>query len=164
MRSNSIASGLLAASLCVACAAWVRWQQAAPKVQPDRSSIASRRSFAPSVSDSALADAEEFTVANDPFRLSNIPPTVRYDPANDGGSSGLGTPPPPPVRPVLILKAIVGGPPWQAVIDGIPGQPAGTVAHSGSKFEKLTVRAVTRDSVIVQGPDTAWVLSFRGRS
>jgi hypothetical protein len=67
------------------------------------------------------------------------------------------------VRPTFALKAIVGGPPWSAVIDGIPGQAAGTVIRQGAQFEKLVVRSVTRDSVIIQGPDTTWVLRFGGR-
>jgi len=103
-------------------------------------------------------------VTNDPFRLSNRAATVRYDPASDGAGSGVGSVATPMLRPVLVLKAIVGGPPWQAVIDGLPGQPAGTMAQQGSTFDKLVVRAVTRDSVIVQGPDTSWVLGFTKRS
>ena len=54
----------------------------------------------------------------------------------------------------------MGGPPWQAVIDGIPGLPAGTVVRSGNVFDKLTIRSVTRDSVFVQTPDTAWFLTL----
>jgi hypothetical protein len=63
----------------------------------------------------------------------------------------------------MTLKAIVGGPPWQAVVDGIPGQAQGTIVRAGAAFDKLVARAVTRDSVIIQGPDTAWVLTFRRR-
>ncbi len=111
-----------------------------------------------------LDSAEERMVVNDPFRLANAPATVRYKPSLDGGVGGAPAYAPAPVRPVMTLKAIVGGPPWQAIIDGIPGQPAGAIARTGSVFDKLTVRAVTRDSVIVQGPDTAWILSFRKRS
>ena len=72
------------------------------------------------------------------------------------------TPPAPPFRPVLSLKGIVGGPPWQAIIDGIPGQPPGTVVRSGSSFDRLQVRDVMRDTVIVQLPDTVLVLTLKG--
>jgi hypothetical protein len=65
---------------------------------------------------------------------------------------------------VLVLKAIVGGPPWQALIDGIPGQPIGAIAEQGKRFNGFLVKLVTADSVVVQGPDTSWVLSFRKRS
>jgi len=38
----------------------------------------------------------------------------------------------PTVRPVLVLKAIAGGPPWQAVIEGLPGQQFAAIAQSGT--------------------------------
>ena len=125
-------------------------------------SVAPLRKLAAPIPDDSLADAEDAIVTNDPFRLSNSPPAVRYDPASDGTAAGTLTGP-LQARPTLVLKAIVGGPPWQAVIDGIPGQPPGTVARAGSKFDRFTVRVVTRDSVVVQGADTSWVLSFRAR-
>jgi hypothetical protein len=162
VRASVISAALVATSLCAGGAAWLRWQRALPGSVPDRLSIAAPRVHPPAATDSALADAEELTVSNDPFRLANSPSSVRFDPAADAiGVVSASTIPQP--RPVLVLKAIVGGPPWQAVIDGIPGQPPGTFAKQGTRFDKLTIRAVTRDSVIVQGTDTAWVLSFRGR-
>lgn len=164
MRPNAVAWIFAAASLCATIVACIRWEHAGRRGEPQRAAASSPHTRGNMVSDSALAEAEELTVTNDPFRLSNAPPSVRYDPANEGGASGLGTVTPPPVRPTLTLKAIVGGPPWTAVIDGIPGQAAGTIARQGTTFDKLTVRVVTRDSVVVQGPDTAWVLSFKGRS
>lgn len=107
----------------------------------------------------ALGTAEDAIVTNDPFRLSNAPALVRFDP--DADNAGMPAIAAPPLRPVMTLKAIVGGPPWQAVVDGLPGQPANTLVQSGSVFDKLVARAVTRDSVVIQGPDTTWVLSFR---
>jgi len=162
MKANIVAATLTVSSLCAALAAWVRWNGLVVAPVPDRGSVAPLRLHAPPISSDSLAGAAEAIVTNDPFRLSNSPPGVRYDPAFDEpASNGLPTPPPP--RPTLVLKAIVGGPPWQAVIDGIPGQPAGTVAHAGSTFDRLTIRTVTRDSVVIQGMDTSWVLSFRSR-
>ena len=163
MRANRIASALAGASLCLALVGWLRWQRALPVGIPDRVSVSALRAHRAIATDSSLEWAEEVTVTNNPFRLSNTPSSLRYDPAADGVAA-VGAPAIPPPRPVLVLKAIVGGPPWQAVIDGIPGQPAGTLAQQGNRFDKLTIRLVTRDSVVVQGTDTAWVLSFRGRS
>ena len=110
--------------------------------------------------DSTLASAEEVIVSNDPFRLSNKPPTTRFAPGSQSAGGAIGATA-PLVRPNLVLKAIVGGPPWQAIVDGLPGAAPGTLLASGAVFDKRTVRAVTRDSVIIQGPDTSWVLSFR---
>jgi hypothetical protein len=154
---------LVAMAICAALLTWFRWQTAVPIMATTHVAMPLTSARVVAVADRALDEAEDLTVSNDPFRLSNTPPSVRYDPANDGSALGPGTIAPPPFRPTLVLKAIVGGPPWQAVIDGIPGQPAGTIARQGATFDKLTVRSVTRDSVIVQGPDTAWTLSFRGR-
>lgn len=160
MKTSTISAALVASSLCAAIIAWVRWQQFETIGAPERAGVAVLRRSRQRVADDSLAAAEDAIVTNDPFRLSNSPPAVRYDPAADGVvQSGVLSQP----RPSLVLKAIVGGPPWQAVIDGIPGQPPGTLAQAGSRFDRLIVRAVTRDSVIVQGADTSWVLSFRAR-
>lgn len=149
---------IMAAGLFVA-AAGVRWRAARPVVTSDTSPVAAIRASRKIVTDSALGEAEDLTVTNDPFRLANSPPEVRFDPANENVGAGRGFTP-PPVRPSFVLKAIVGGPPWQAVVDGIPGQLPGTVTRAGSQYDKLVVRSVTRDSVIIQGPDTSWVLRF----
>ena len=112
--------------------------------------------------DSAVIDSSvAVLVDNDPFRFSNTPPSVRFDPAADAPMASIAA---PIIRPHLVLKAIVGGPPWSAVIDGLPGQPPGVVVHTGSRFDQLAVSAVTRDSVIVRATDTVWVLRFGGRS
>jgi hypothetical protein len=150
-------------SCAFAGAGAIRYRAATPRVQARPVSIA-RKSARTDSLDAILADAEDVVSSNDPFRLSNAPAAVRYNPAADL-PVGIGAPPPPPaVRPTLTLKAIVGGPPWQAIIDGLPGQPAGTAARLGSTFEKLVVRRISSDSVVIQGPDTTWVLSFRRRS
>lgn len=141
-----------------------RWTHALPRVA-ERSAAIGSAADAPlgrDDTDSTFAELEATIVSNDAFRLANAPASVRFDPAAE---VRIGTLPSgsPAARPTLTLKAIVGGPPWLGVVDGIPGQPPGTIVSDGSAFEKLTVRSVTRDSIIIQGPDTAWVLSFRRR-
>jgi hypothetical protein len=113
-----------------------------------------------------LEDADDVVVAGDPFRVARAPAATAFNPTADGPAAPAmvpGAAGPAPARPTLILKAIVGGPPWQAIIDGIPGQTSGTVVRAGATFDRLSVRSVTRDSVVVQGPDTSWVLAFRRR-
>ena len=61
----------------------------------------------------------------------------------------------------LELKAIVGGPPWQAVLDGLPGQPPGTLVATGSEVGGLRVQAITRDSVVLGAGDSVWTLTIR---
>jgi hypothetical protein len=155
-----VASLFVAGSLAAFAVAGLRWRAASPPQLPRRRIALAHATMRPRPSDSVLADAEDATVSNDPFRLANEAASVRFDPAVEGGSPATMV---PVVRPTLVLKAIIGGPPWQAVIDGIPGQPSGTIAGPGARFDKLVVRSVTRDTVVVQGPDTTWSLAFRGR-
>jgi hypothetical protein len=140
-----------------------RWRAALPAQRYESTRIGSAT---PSIADSLeamLAHAEDVTVTNDPFRLANAPASVRYNPNSDNVAGGSVATVAPPLRPTMTLKAIVGGPPWQAIVDGIPGQPQGTLVRAGNAFDRLITRAVTRDSVVIQGPDTTWVLSFRRR-
>lgn len=162
MRVRVAERALMAGSVVAFVVAPLRWRAAAPpadvddtpaRIAPIRDSL---------VSDSALAEAEAMAVDGDPFRLSNSPPDVHFEPGSELSPIG-GRAAPPPVRPAFVLKGIIGGPPWQAMIDGIPGQPSGTIAAAGAKYNTLTVRTVTRDSVVIQGLDTAWVLTFGGR-
>jgi hypothetical protein len=163
MNAHALERTLIGLTALLIVTAALRWQRMQPlDAAPAPPPVASRGRAQP-VTDSVLEEAEDLAVTNDPFRLSNTAADMRYDPASEG-LPGVSRPyVPPPVRPSFALKAIVGGPPWHAVVDGIPNQPPGTVIRQGAQFEKLTVRAVTRDSVIIQGPDTAWVLRFGGR-
>lgn len=114
----------------------------------------------PRASDDSLEAAAGTTVMNDPFRLANHPAAVRFT-AREVGSGIVRSTPPAAQRPVMTVQAIVGGPPWQAIVDGIPGQQAGVVVSAGSAFDKLRVKAVGRDTVTVQGPDTTWKLTLK---
>ena len=147
---------LLAAITLIAApfAAW-RWGQgvSAPAGQAAQME---RVAVLPAPYDEDSLDiAFESVVHENPFRLSRMPSDIPYSP-------GAVAVPQTAQRfaPPLVLRGIVGGPPWQAVIDGIPGSPAGTVVTSGSVFDKLTIRSVTRDSVFVQTADTAWYLTL----
>jgi hypothetical protein len=168
MRRNRI--------LMIACAlltsidatvAVIRWRQTVLRPAPRAARAVVGASNPVSIDAPVGEDDVSAVVANDPFRLSNTPSRVAFDAGGSGGpgDSGSGTPLPPPSRPsrpTLVLKAIVGGPPWQAVIDGLPGQSAGAVATPGTVFQNLIIRSVSRDRVVVEGPDTSWVLTFGG--
>ncbi|HSQ31482.1 MAG TPA: hypothetical protein VLN49_16615 [Gemmatimonadaceae bacterium] len=149
-------------AFCAAGIGVLRWRDTAltPPVDSLTISTLSHPDF--HVDGTLSGDAADLIVSNDPFRLTNAPALVRYDPKSES-SVPTAAVAAPPVRPVMTLKAIVGGPPWQAIVDGLPGQPPGTIVRAGNAFDKLVARAVTRDSVVIQGPDTTWVLSFRRR-
>jgi len=106
-----------------------------------------------------LDEAALVATEQDPFRLSRTPSHLPFVTRR----MVVSAPPPTPFfRGPLVLKGIVGGPPWQAVIDGLPGQPPGTVVSAGNTFDKLVIRAVSRDTVVVQAPDTVWRLTLKG--
>ena len=101
--------------------------------------------------------------AGDPFRLSKAPSMVRYAAVVDAQTQPLPSPSREPL-PVLTLRAVAGGPPWQALIEGLPGQPRAVIVRSGNTFEQVTIRAIARDSVVVHSADSTWSLRFAGRS
>jgi hypothetical protein len=140
-------------------ATWQRWRAALPTSDANPTQMPAARPRTALIPAESLNVYQETITANDPFRLSNRPAVVRFDARGDVGVGGT---PGPPVttRPQLVVKGIVGGPPWQAIIDGLPGQPPGTIVTPGATFDQLVVRAVSRDSVIVQGPDTTWTLTL----
>ena len=149
-------------ALCSIGAGALRWHNTSLIASVDSAAIQVRANPGIHPEERRLRDAADVIVSSDPFRLTNTPALVRYDPTAEGAvaTSSVAA---PPIRPVMTLKAIVGGPPWQAIVDGLPGQPPGTVVRTGDAFDKLVARAVTRDSVVIRGPDTTWVLSFRRR-
>lgn len=76
----------------------------------------------------------------------------------------MGMPMPPAVnRPRLVLRGVLGGPPWDAVIDGIPGREGAVVIRAGQSVAGVTVRTIRRDTVHARGFDTTWTLTL-GRS
>ena len=115
----------------------------------------------PRVAAEALTAASALIVERDPFRLDRRPSSVPYAPTLEGA--------PPPVapapRPVLVVTGIVGGPPWEALVDGIPGRPASVVVRRGDAFGdstgRLVVRRVGPDTVVIAGMDTTWTLTVR---
>lgn len=98
------------------------------------------------------------TVAGNPFRLdrSPAPSTIGDLPAVDPGLP----PPPPPFRPQLSVSGMVG-PPWAAILEGVPGRDGGVVVRGGERLGELRVRSVSPAAVVVSGPDTTWRLTVR---
>ena len=69
--------------------------------------------------------------------------------------------PPAPPKPQLQLRGVVGGPPWDAVLDGVPGRQAGVVVRLGEHIAGLGIVALKPDTVVVAGFDTTWTLTIR---
>lgn len=135
----------------------VRWRRIdAPRAIPVV--IPSVRADPISSGDAPLDSVASTIVAHDPFRLVNAPSRTRYGTSAQPVATSL--PAAREARPAMTLKAIAGGPPWQALIDGVPGQTHAVLVQIGTALDRLSIRAITRDGVVVRGPDTTWVLSF----
>lgn len=106
-----------------------------------------------------LREATAMIVAKDPFRLDRHPSTVPF--RTDLQGVAPPAPPPKPPRPQLSLAGIIGGPPWEALLDGIPGKEGSVLVRKGDVISGFTIRLVGRDSVIVQGSDTTWRLAVK---
>lgn len=97
-------------------------------------------------------------VDHDVFRLVRRPSPVAYRPELEGVAP---PPPPPKLRPPLALSGILGGPPWEALVDGFPGHDASLMVRKGDVVGTLRVRSVSADSVVIAGEDTTWRLGLR---
>jgi hypothetical protein len=106
---------------------------------------------------SALDSAVDTILDSDPFRESQDE-AVRASAANPALQLAVS---PKPPKPPLFLRGLLGGPPWNVMLDGVPGHDGSIVLHVGESFGGLTVRAVRRDTVVVQGADTTWMLTLK---
>jgi type II secretory pathway component PulC len=98
-------------------------------------------------------------VERDVFRLERHPARIPFH------RDMLGTPPVAPAanapRPQLIVAGIIGGPPWEALLNGLPGREGTVLVRAGQILDGLRIRSINRDSVVVQGVDTTWRLAMR---
>jgi hypothetical protein len=69
-------------------------------------------------------------------------------------------PPAPSTRPRLTLRGVLGGPPWDALIEGIPGREGAVVMRAGETQAGVTIRSIRRDTVLARGFDTTWALTL----
>ncbi|MDR0786908.1 MAG: hypothetical protein LBG44_03480 [Gemmatimonadota bacterium] len=108
----------------------------------------------------ALMDLSRSVVDRNPFRLSHLPPEeapVLYDP---GVYTDYSYMEPFRMLPPLRVVGFVGGPPWQALVAGIPGREQGVVARAGDVFDDFLIRRVGPDTVVITGMDTIWHLTL----
>ena len=95
-------------------------------------------------------------LAADPFRRDH----GRFEPATSITAPVLQATRPAPPKPKLVLRGIVGGPPWDAIIEGLPNREGSFVLRSGDSVSGLKVRSVRADRVTIRGMDTTWILKL----
>jgi|SRR6185312_899880 len=98
-------------------------------------------------------------VDSDPFRLDRKPAAVAYGAAQDTLPNRTAAAPEAP-RPPLVLVGIVG-PPWRALVDGVPGHDGSIVLRAGQSIAGLRVRNVTASTTTISGVDTTWQLAVK---
>lgn len=111
------------------------------------------------ISADSLAVLTSRIVDNDPFRIDRKPADVAYGVTADSiANRALAAAAAP--RPSLVLVGIVG-PPWRALVDGIPGHDGSMVLGAGQSVAGLRVRDVTATAATISGTDTTWHLTVK---
>ena len=117
-----------------------------PEAQPAAKTIASAKS---------ANDRVRAILAGDVFRRERSAP-------DSAVSAPRPTTPQPtaPPRPRLVLRGLVGGPPWNAILEGVPGHDGSYVVRTGDSVAGLKIRSVRRDGATIRGMDTTWILKL----
>jgi len=104
----------------------------------------------------------------DPFRLERAPTAQRFGappridiPPQPMAMPQPPPPPAPPPPPPLSLSGIVGGPPWQAVIEHVPGAAHGVLVAAGEEEGGVRVLWIRGDSVGVVHDGKMQVLTLK---
>lgn len=105
------------------------------------------------------ADAAR-AVAHDPFRLDRRPTDIAF---------GVATPAFSPSEPAaalatpslsgINLKGVIGGPPWQAVLGGVPGRESDIVVRAGDTLTGFRVERISPQAVVLAAPDSSITLT-----
>jgi hypothetical protein len=71
-------------------------------------------------------------------------------------------PAPLPISDPGIAVRAIAGPPWVAVLSGLPGQSSQRVVIAGDTSGVYRIRSITSDSVTIQSPDSLIRVSLNG--
>jgi hypothetical protein len=104
----------------------------------------------------SLESAVEDIADNNLFRPER---TSAEEPAQAPVAMQMGMPmPSPSTKPRLVLRGMIGGPAWEAIIEGIPGRDGSVVLRTGQSVGGITLRSVRKDTAYARGFDTSWAL------
>jgi len=152
MRVLVILSSVLAVSSIGA------WTTAVPAPTVESLAMESAGHAVPPVDTMALAAAAARIRARNPFRLDRRPTELLYNPWEP--SVPAVAPPPPRAIPPLVLAGLIG-PPWNALVEGVPGRETGVFFALGEERHGITFVGLRGDSVLLAGFDTTWTLTAR---
>jgi hypothetical protein len=171
---------LYATALGFALTGWVRWRRALPAIPPASSVSLAAPAAVTTVPAARLAAAVEATSRENPFRLDRTPaPLTTGQPPGLGSFVGPGLPsystlgrtttpagmyPPPGVSSLAdagLRVNGISGPPWEAILEGVPGRTGAVVAREGDRFGDLRVRSISSERVVIQGRDSTLRLNIK---
>lgn len=95
--------------------------------------------------------------ARDVFQLAG----VLEDDWGYAGEAEVNQAPEPPPVPPLTLVGVLGGPPWEALVAGVPDHAGSILVREGDRVAGFQVVRVARDTVRLQGADTTLILTLR---
>jgi hypothetical protein len=151
-------------ALAVLLLGWQRWRRAEPVAAAPAGALDAVPPEPRRVPGPRLAAAGRTVMGGNAFRLERAPAPLGFNRPLDGGMMMPPEPPPyvppPPPRPQLAVSGIVG-PPWQALLEGVPGREGAVIIKRGDVLGDLRIRDVTRTTVTVSAPDTTWRLTVR---
>jgi hypothetical protein len=93
-----------------------------------------------------------------PFRRDRRVTSVSY--TTTPSPDAVGTQPPAPPKPQLLLRGLVVGRDPSVILEGVPGTDGPRVMRLGDTLGGLRVRGLTGSRVVVAGFDTTWQLTF----
>lgn len=154
MNAWAIARSMLLALSAVFCISALERAYVSSPEQVPRTAIPSVNMTIPP----APMSADSLTVLSDRiadadvFRLARRPSPIAF------GTNATGDTPSQakPAKPSLALSGIIGGPPWIAILDGVPGHDQGVSVRAHDSIEGLQVRSVAPDHVVIVGLDSTW--------
>ena len=150
---------LVTVAAAAALGSIVAWTTAVPAPAVDERPPAIGSLPPATLDTAALAAFAARLKLRDPFRLERQPADVRYNPWEPVAVAAA--PAPAPVRPPLALAGLVGGPPWNALVEGIPGREGGVLLQLGDSANGVRFTALRGDTVVLSGFDTTWTLTAR---
>lgn len=149
---------LLVALAVTAPLVWVR-VSSPPQSAAIRQPPSSPRRQGPgphAASAAALDSLAEVLIERDPFRLSGRAPARASSAV--GALSLTDVPVSPAQAQTPILRAVMGGPPWQAIVES--GTGGGTVVQEGTAIGPFHVVRIRKDTVVVRAADTSITLTL----
>lgn len=109
----------------------------------------------------SLDDASVLATDANPFRWDRSAADPSAQAAGPLGGTIPGAVSAPAVQ--ISLRGILGGPPWTAVLTGVPGAPGAVVLRVGDTIAGFSIVRIRRDTVVVRGAGSVYTLTLMSK-